>query len=397
MNIAICSLDNSEKILAGGKHVHQNHLKKAFTEQGHHVQCFFPERSLKYLLIKTLFFICNKLRLINKAFAYKWTLLQMKKSIQTQLSQQTTNFDILFAQDPVSLLASVEYAKRHNSGLIMTLHGYLSLESVNYGNFNLKERNAVLSDTLKYENESLNYTEKVITVDSKIANYLREKFAYKGNIIVLPNAIDPDPFMINSKHSLEDLDIFDAKDRQILLVPRRLVKKNGVHVAIDALKILQDRGIDNYYLVIMGDGPEKNNLVMKAQSLKLKSYIFIGSKNHEQAINYYKVADIVLVPSVISDGVEEATSLSMLEGMAAQKIVITSNIGGMKEVMIHQGNGFTFEQNNPQELADLILEVSKIDDSKVNEIKKNAVNLVLEKHHYKVHAEKYLSVASKIP
>lgn len=393
MKIAIVSLDNSETILTGGKHVHQQLLKNGLEKQGHQVSNFFPSRSVWYLFFRVVLTVLRKLKLSDKAKAYQWTLEHFEISLTSQLHGK--NFDVVFTQDPVSAVAARKALPK--SSILMTLHGYLSLESINYGYYNEAEKSVVMTAARYYEKESLKAADHVIAVDSKISGYLKSEFGYQKTVTVLKNAVNPDQF---NKLSNDDKEILRAEigaeeNQKIILVPRRLVRKNGVQVSIKALAELIKKDFDQVFLLIMGEGPEMNTLLQLKEELCISdnNIKFLGSVNHANAVKYYDLADIVLVPSVISDGVEEATSLSMLEGMAAKKIVIVSAIGGMKEVIVHNQNGFSFQQNDHLELVSLIISVLGYSNDQLHKIIDQGFKDVCDRHHYQKHAESYLDAA----
>ena len=68
----------------------------------------------------------------------------------------------------------------------------------------------------------------------------------------------------------------------------------------------------------------------------------------------YEASDIVLIPSVHSHGVEEATSISALEAMSCRSPVIASAIGGLKEILIDGEDGLLVEEKNIEALAQAI-------------------------------------------
>lgn len=392
MKIAIVSLDNSEKILSGGKHVHQQLLENGLKNLGHDVSHFFPRRTYWYLFVRVMMAVFRRMKLSNKAKAYKWTLEYFENDLVSQLKDK--KFDVVFSQDPVSAVA----ARNALPGtVLMTLHGYLSLESINYGYFDEGEKEQVINVARIYERDSLKAANQVIAVDSKISKYLQQEFNYQKPVTVLKNAINPGQFnrlTTEDKNSLKS-ELKIKPSQKIILVPRRLVKKNGVHVALKALAELPKLDL---MVLVMGEGPELQNLLDLKTELKLSDerIKFLGSINHSEAVKYYDLADIVLVPSVISDGVEEATSLSMLEGMAAKKIVIVSAIGGMKEVIVNRKNGFSFEQNNHLELAQLINEVLSYSTSQLHAVIEQGFKDVCDLHHYQKHAEKYVEVSQRV-
>jgi glycosyltransferase involved in cell wall biosynthesis len=154
----------------------------------------------------------------------------------------------------------------------------------------------------------------------------------------------------------------DLNDNEnILLVARRLVKKNGVNYAAEAMKILKDRGLVEKYclkLLIVGRGPEQNEIENYISLHDLSFCIkVVGIIEHKLIDSYYKSADIILMPSTLSDDIEEATSLSMLEGLACGKIVIASAIGGLKEVIKNSSNGILVDDKSPDQIAESVKKV----------------------------------------
>ena len=392
MKIIITSLDDSDKILVGGKHVHQQLLRKGLIELGHEIINVFPKKSIFYYLVRIWMLGLTKLKIFKRPTVFNWTLNYLKKTLVHDLAKYRSVADAVFAQDPVAACAAAEVFT--GIPIVMTLHGYLGRESVNYGGYNERDAIHVLELAKVFERDALKSATRVITVDSKIAHYLKDDFNYLPQTTLLKNAIDPSLF---SKFSPEDIQQFKrqlqaVESKKIVLIPRRLVRKNGVDIAIEAARYLKNKNYNDFLFLVIGDGPERKSLERaKAEAgLTDQEFLFKGSIDHKSSSIYYASADIVLVPSVIRDGVEEAVSLSMLEGMAAQKIVVVSNIGGMKEVIENQKNGFVFEQANYEELANVLISLNQESVEKIELIKKTALKLILEKHHYKAHTKIYL-------
>jgi glycosyltransferase involved in cell wall biosynthesis len=105
---------------------------------------------------------------------------------------------------------------------------------------------------------------------------------------------------------------------------------------------------------------------------------------------------VILVPSITSkEGVEEATSLSMLEGMACGKVVICTPVGGMKEVVKHMENGILIEQKNPDAIVDAIV-FAKEHYGDLEKIRETAREYVVKHHSYLEHAKKVLEIYLKV-
>jgi glycosyltransferase involved in cell wall biosynthesis len=171
----------------------------------------------------------------------------------------------------------------------------------------------------------------------------------ENKVKVVYNAVDVEEIRFLAETTLHsDLKI----EMPFVVVPRRLVPKNGVDVAIRAMRYLCAKSCK---LVITGDGPERLKLLDLVKKMGLRErVIFLGEVDHERLFPLLRRSQAVIVPSVPFTGVVEATSLSALEAMTLGKVVIASNLGGLREIINDGVNGFLFEAGNEQFLAELI-------------------------------------------
>ncbi|REC49606.1 glycosyltransferase [Chryseobacterium pennipullorum] len=117
-------------------------------------------------------------------------------------------------------------------------------------------------------------------------------------------------------------------------------------------------------LLLVGDGPLKNELIDYTQKLKLENrVIFLG--NREDIPELLKISDIVILSSKV-----EGFGLAIVEGMAAGKPVIASNIIGVSEIV--DNYGLLFEQGNVKDLSDKIMLLYN-SDTYYNEIKDRCI------------------------
>jgi len=154
-------------------------------------------------------------------------------------SVNLTGYDIVHAQDAISAVNLPEH-----KNLVITLHGYLARETLDYNRFpNSKESRRVYEYLLGIERQALSRAKLVITVDTRLKNYVINELGFsEKNIVVVQNAVDTVRFCpVDDKVKSE----LRAKlglpvDRIVVLVPRRLVPKNGVTFAAQAAKNLDD-------------------------------------------------------------------------------------------------------------------------------------------------------------
>lgn len=398
MKILLISQDNSEHLNVGGKHIHQNQLIAAWRNQGHEVRTVFPRpRHITMPILSRVVFRLSRSWTSYSIRFFNNYLLRLKDELCQNFSQTMQEFtpDVISAQDPMAAVASAMALRKHRGPhprITLTLHGYYAWEMINYGYYGEHNKPKIEEIGLELERQALTQVDTVISVDSRIREYLLAEHNFSGPIDVIFNAINIDPYRQKS-----DQEVLQLKQRhanqgeKIFLVARRLVLKNGVHVAISALARLLVKQ-KNIRLVIVGDGPEEANLRAQVKNLSIENYVdFIGSIDHDKVHLYYKAADIILMPSIPSDGIEEATSLSMLEGMAAGKIVVCSAIGGMKEIIKDRENGYLVNTNDPENLSAILEELLKSSPETLSSICEQARAFAFTHHDSENHSIKILS------
>lgn len=103
--------------------------------------------------------------------------------------------------------------------------------------------------------------------------------------------------------------------------------------------------VDNVYLVLVGDGPERGALAELARSFDCRDkVIFAGHR--EDAADVISELDVFCLPSSF-----EGMSNSLMEAMAAGVPVVVSDIPANVELVHHEQNGLTFPLGNGPELT----------------------------------------------
>jgi glycosyltransferase involved in cell wall biosynthesis len=387
MKILIVAGDNPHTIKIGGKHIHQLLLGKGLTSQGIDVDTVYPRFS-NAPITRYLEYIKYGLLAGNPAQFFPPDKLQIV-SIVSQLQNALASIDIdsysvVHCHDVVSAYAFRQAFPHATLPKILTLHGYFSQEAVDYSKIRTDWPRKVFFDfCYAIEEKGVHWSDRIICVDTRLRNYVKDTFGYTPtHTSVIQNATDTDMFCpVSASENVQiraEMDYSD--DLFIIIVPRRLVPKNGVKFAIQAMKHIPG---DNVRLLILGDGPQYPELAALAQGDARVQ--FLGAVPHEFVEKYYKISNVVLIPSITSHGVQEATSLSMLEGMACEKIVICSSIGGMREVIQDGVTGYLVTEQNPEEIGSRINSILKGDVDTVS-MGRRARQYVVEHHSYIPHA-----------
>lgn len=109
------------------------------------------------------------------------------------------------------------------------------------------------------------------------------------------------------------------------------------------------KGHPDTRLILLGDGPCHDKLCGLRDELGLKNVIELpGSKSN--VADYYARADVYVQASH-----REAMPMSVLEAMAAGMPIISTDVGGMRDVV--QGNGYLYEDNDEGRLFCIMKEM----------------------------------------
>lgn len=149
-------------------------------------------------------------------------------------------------------------------------------------------------------------------------------------------------------------------NNKVLISAGRLVPWKNMGVFIDIMPDLIKK-YGEIKLVIIGDGPEYNNLQLTINNLHLeKDIILMGKIPHEKIMEQFAGADIFILNTDY-----EGLSHTILEAMSAGAPVISTNIGGNPEVIQNGENGLLVGYNNKKQWQEAIEKL--LDDSELRE------------------------------
>jgi glycosyltransferase involved in cell wall biosynthesis len=112
----------------------------------------------------------------------------------------------------------------------------------------------------------------------------------------------------------------------------RLTKQKALHVLIDAIPALLAEE-PNTRILIVGDGPLRQNLERKAEYLKISYAVkFMGYQN--EMVPFYQAMDVFVLPSL-----HEGFGIVLIEAMALRVPVIASRTVGTVDAVQHEVTG----------------------------------------------------------
>jgi N-acetyl-alpha-D-glucosaminyl L-malate synthase BshA len=177
---------------------------------------------------------------------------------------------------------------------------------------------------------SINESDAITAVSDNLKDETYKHFAITKEIDVIHNFVDVTRF------SKKPIDAF-----------RRVIAPNGEKILLhasnfrevkrvdDVIKVFaQVRKIVTSKLMMVGDGPERHMAEELARKLGVDEDVrFVGKQ--EQMEEILAVSDLFLLTSEY-----ESFGLAALEAMAAGEVVISTNVGGLPEIVQHNITGF---------------------------------------------------------
>lgn len=164
-----------------------------------------------------------------------------------------------------------------------------------------------------------------------------ERIFQHGNIVAVPNGINVEQF------TEAECDV--AGCRNCFLLLGRLGKRKG---AYDIIKAVEDicREFPDLKVYMAGDG-EVDKIRSMVEERKLGDYIdVIGWADFSKKLELMKKSGTILLPSY-----HEGLPMTILEGMAAGKVIISTNVGGIPEVVCNGYNGIIIHPGDTEALC----------------------------------------------
>jgi glycosyltransferase involved in cell wall biosynthesis len=144
-------------------------------------------------------------------------------------------------------------------------------------------------------------------------------------------------------------------------------------------------------LLLVGEGEAGDMLRRRAPADLRDHFVFAGKAPHDEVRRYYSVMDILVYPRVSSRLTELTTPLKPLEAMAMEKVVVGSDVGGIRELLDDGETGFLVEPGNPHALAKCLSALIGNETAR-RAVGKNAREFVVRERDWEKIVARYLNV-----
>jgi len=208
---------------------------------------------------------------------------------------------------------------------------------------------------------SINQSDVITAVSHNLRDETFNTFRIQKPIEVIHNFVDVQRF------SRKPIDAF-----------KKLIAPNGERVLLHASNFRKVKRVEDVVLIFnevnkqipskllfVGDGPERGHAEELSRKLNICDEVrFVGKQ--EQMEDILAIADLFLLTSEY-----ESFGLAALEAMAAGVPVVSTNAGGLPEIMVTGVTGFMGNIGDIQTMSGQAIDILQFDE-RLDEFKKNA-------------------------
>lgn len=207
--------------------------------------------------------------------------------------------------------------------------------------------------TRRLEQSALEKATRVTTISKALRADLISRGVDAGKIFEIPNGVDTNYFQPQEPDA-ELIARYELAGKMIIGFAGSFYFYEGLESLIDAVVLLLAERND-VKLLLVGEGEAEPALRRRVPGKLRDHFVFAGKAPHADARRYYSTMDILVYPRVRSRLTELTTPLKPLEAMAMERVVVGSDVGGLRELFSDGETGFLVEPENPQALAKRLL------------------------------------------
>jgi len=194
-------------------------------------------------------------------------------------------------------------------------------------------------------------SDHIVTTGEKLKQTLiRDNGINAEKITSVPTGIDCQQFLPNDdKHSVRTT-LKLPTDTLIIGILATLCSWKGHAYLLDVFQQLQqNEHLPNIHLLIVGNGPQWDNLQQQSQDLGISNDVTMCG-DQADVTPWLQAMDIFALPSYANEGVPQ----SIMPAMACQLLVVSTTVGSITEI-INDDTGIIIEPNNTEQLKEALL------------------------------------------
>jgi L-malate glycosyltransferase len=275
------------------------------------------------------------------------TVIDERKNNFLQIIRKTRQ---ILGKDRIDILHSHRYKENILAGIVKRACGVKALVQTVHGapepfKAFKKFKANIYSNTNRYFGKR--YFDKIITVSDDMRNSLSREYG-SNRVITVHNAIDIKGIKPSRAPDEIRRELKIDPSAPIIGVAARMVPIKGLDIFLKMAKSILEKQDDAIFLMV-GDGPLKSALQQSSLAMGIeKNVIFTGFRH--DVIDLINIFDILVFTSF-----HEGIPMALLEGMALNKPIVATAVGGITEVIENEVSGLLVKSGDEAALANACL------------------------------------------
>jgi glycosyltransferase involved in cell wall biosynthesis len=237
---------------------------------------------------------------------------------------------------------------------------------------------------------------KIVVLPPNAPEYITKLGIPGDKIVHIPNGVSPEifsrPDVSLPKKLNKTLTSLKSKGKLVVIYTGAHGIANALDTIMEAAKLIQDRGADKVHFLMVGEGPEKEGLIVKAKDWRLNNISFHDSIAKESIPGLLRTSDIAVLSWRKSSLYEYGMSANKLwDYMFCAKPVVWA-IDTLADPVAETNCGLTVPAEDSEAMAQAIVKLTGLSDNERREMGKRGREYVLKYHSVPVLAERLLEV-----
>lgn len=297
------------------------------------------------------------------------------------------NIDFVYERYALFSMTGIRLARKLGVPHVLEVNAPLAFEQERMRGLEMKHF------ALQMEKQIFQSTDRVLVVSDELGEFVKSCGVNSDQIEVVPNAVDPARFDIpeNGDSVRETLGL---QDKTVAGFVGSLKNWHGTETLLRAfLQVHTD--LPDLHLLIVGDGPERENLEKLAAHSGISQRVtFTGKVTYGEIPRYLAAMDIAAAPYIPHDNFY-FSPIKIFEYMAMGIATIGAKIGQVKSIVHHGETGMLFEPGNVNQLVHLLTTLTT--DTRLRErLGKNAKTWVLKERTWQNNARKVVGIVKSL-
>ncbi|MEX0811347.1 MAG: glycosyltransferase family 4 protein [Chitinophagales bacterium] len=310
---------------------------------------------------------------------YMWRIFFVPKSIKRP--------DIIIASSiPLFPVINALYWKRKTKcRFIFEIRDIWPLTPIELGNYS--KFNPFILLLRRIEKKGYRKADHVVSVLEMADKHIEQSIKRSVEFTWISNGIPNE--ILNRKDSLNsEMEKLFPKNKFIVGYAGSIGQANNMYPLLDAARILLNE--NDYHFVIVGEGPEKNNLIRKARGLD--NITFLNKVNKYQVQSVLDHFDLNFLSwsktPIYRFGISPNKLFDYM--LSTKPILMAGNID--ESALLETPSLYTVPANDSAAIAKAIKEISAIDKQKREELGNKSREFLLDNFTYNKLAHRYLEI-----